>query len=220
MIANPVGKPSIILVDDHLVFRQGLKSLLTIENIATVICEAADGRSFIELLKQNKPDLVLMDIDMPEIDGMDVTREALKLCPELRIIAFTMFGDEEYYFKMIDLGVKGFILKSSGISELEKAIHTVMDGKNYFSNELVQKIFMNYGRRNSQYASEAMGINLKEIAMLKQICCGLNVDQIAASLHLSVKTVRNYQSKLLKKTKSMNSSGLILFALRNRVFDF
>src|SRR5512133_1655890 len=98
-------KPDIIIVDDHLIFRQGLKSLINLENIATVIGEASNGLEFIELLSSLKPDVVLMDIDMPHMNGMEATKKALEVFPDLKIIAFTMFGDEEYYYKMIDLGV-------------------------------------------------------------------------------------------------------------------
>lgn len=129
-------KPTIILVDDHVVFRQGLKSLITFENLGTVIGEASDGKEFIDLLELPIPDLVFMDIDMPNINGMEATQKALEKIPELKIIVFSMFGDEEYYNKMIELGVKGFILKSSGISEVEQAIEDVMKGKTYFSNVL------------------------------------------------------------------------------------
>jgi len=129
-------KPTIILVDDHIVFRQGLKSLITFENLGTVIGEASDGKEFIDLLELPAPDLVFMDIDMPNINGMEATQKALELFPDMKIIVFSMFGDEEYYNKMIELGVKGFILKSSGINEVEQAIEDVMKGKTYFSNVL------------------------------------------------------------------------------------
>ncbi|HEY6915462.1 MAG TPA: response regulator transcription factor [Paludibacter sp.] len=129
-------KPTIILVDDHLIFRQGLKSLITFENLGTVIGEASDGKEFIDLLSLPAPDLVFMDIDMPNINGMEATQKALELFPDMKIIVFSMFGDEEYYNKMIELGVKGFILKSSGINEVEQAIEDVMKGKTYFSNVL------------------------------------------------------------------------------------
>ena len=130
------NKPDVILVDDHIVFRQVLKSIISNENIATVIGEASDGKVFLELLSQLKPDLVLMDIDMPQMNGMEATRKALEMMPDLKIIAFTMYGEEEYYYKMISLGARGFILKSSGINELEKAIETVMNGENYFYSRL------------------------------------------------------------------------------------
>jgi DNA-binding NarL/FixJ family response regulator len=136
MKATSAKKPTMILVDDHLIFRQGLKSLITFENIGTVIGEASDGNEFIKLLSVPYPDLVIMDIDMPHMNGMEATRKALELTPELKIIVFSMFGDEEYYSKMVELGVKGFILKSSGITEVEKAIQEVMQGNTYFSSTL------------------------------------------------------------------------------------
>lgn len=129
-------KPTIILVDDHLIFRQGLKSLITYDNLGKVIGEASDGNEFIDLLALPAPDLVLMDIDMPHMNGFEATQKALELRPNLKIIAFSMFGEAEYYRKMLELGVKGFILKSSGINEVEQAIADVMNGKTYFSNAL------------------------------------------------------------------------------------
>lgn len=127
-------KPTIILVDDHLIFRQGLKSLIMGEDLGRVIGEASDGKEFIELLSLPAPDLVLMDIDMPHMNGMEATQKALERLPDLKIIVFSMFGDEEYYQKMMELGVKGYILKSNGINEVEQAIEDVMNGKTYFSN--------------------------------------------------------------------------------------
>lgn len=128
--------PTIILVDDHLIFRQGLKSLITVESLGKVVGEASDGKIFVDLLSETVPDLVLMDIDMPHMDGMEATQKALEILPEMKIIVFSMFGDAEYYHRMIELGVKGFVLKSSGITEVEQAITDVMNGKTYFSNIL------------------------------------------------------------------------------------
>ena len=127
-------KPDIIIVDDHQIFRQGVKSIVTSENIANVIGEANNGVEFLNLLTDLKPDLVLLDIDMPEMNGLEASKKALKLYPDLKIIAFTMFGDEEYFIGMIELGAVGYILKSSDISELEKAITVIMKGEKYFSN--------------------------------------------------------------------------------------
>lgn len=127
-------KPNLILVDDHLIFRQGLKDMITIENIAAVIAEASNGIEFLNLLPNQKPDLVLMDIDMPLMNGLEATRRALTLIPDLKIMAFTMFGDKEYSDKIMELGAKGFISKSVDIDELELAIETVLNGQNYFRN--------------------------------------------------------------------------------------
>jgi DNA-binding NarL/FixJ family response regulator len=132
--------PNIIIVDDHLILREGLISIITVEKIANVIGEAANGRELLELLKTLKPDLVIMDIDMPKMNGINATRKALQMIPDLKIIAYTMFGEDEYYYKMIEIGVKGFILKSGSISQLEEAFQEVMLGRTYFSHEFQKRM--------------------------------------------------------------------------------
>lgn len=122
-------KPNLILVDDHLLFRQGIKSIIVQQNIANVIGEASNGIELMELLTYEKPDLVIMDIDMPQMNGIEATQKALDRFPDLKIIVYTMFGDKEYYQKMSELGVMAFMLKSKGIHELGKVIQDVMMGK-------------------------------------------------------------------------------------------
>ena len=134
MLAQQNSKPNLILVDDHLIFRQGLKDMITIENIASVNGEASNGIEFLKLLPNQKPDLVLMDIDMPFMNGLEATRRALTLIPDLKIMAYTMFGDNEYNDKIRELGAKGFVSKTANIEELELAIKTVLNGQNYFQN--------------------------------------------------------------------------------------
>ena len=212
-------KPAIIIVDDHLIFRQGLKTLFTIENIATVIGEASNGIEFIELLSHLKPDLVLMDIDMPHMNGMEATQKAMAMMPDLKIIAFTMFGDEDYYYKMVELGVKGFILKSSGINELEKAVHDVMEGESYFSNEVLRNIITNFGRKNTSKSNESANLTNREMQVLQQICLGLNNEEIAQKLFISAKTVKSHRSNLLDKTRCKNTPALILYAVKNKIIE-
>lgn len=130
------NKPDIIIVDDHLIFRQGLKAIINFEDIGSIIGEASNGEEFLELLKTLKPDLVLMDIDMPQMNGFEATQKALVLMPGLKIIAFTVFAEEEYYNRMMTIGAKGFILKSDGFNELENAIKIVMSGESYFVGKL------------------------------------------------------------------------------------
>ena len=125
-------KPTIIIVDDNQTFRQSLILLITIENFATVIGKASNGIELIEVLTHESPDLILMDIDMPDMNGIEATQKALELQPDLKIIIFSMYGNEEYYTKLIKLGVKGYILKSCQLKEFEKAIRVVMKGGYYF----------------------------------------------------------------------------------------
>jgi len=212
-------KPNIIIVDDHLIFRQGLKSIITIENIANVIGEASNGLELLKLLSDLKPDLVLMDIDMPHMNGLDATEKAMELMPELKIIAFSMFSDEEYYYKMIDRGVKGFILKTSGIKELENAIQNVMSGDSYFSNELLRKIINNFGHSTNNKPVLQDNLTEREIEILQQICLGLSTDEIAEKLFISPKTVKSHKSNLLEKTVCKNTPALILFAIKNKIVE-
>jgi len=129
-------KPKIFIVDDNQTFRQSLILLITVENMAEVIGKASNGVEFLQLLADKKPDLVLMDIDMPEMDGIEATKKALEIMPDLKIIIFSMYGNEEYYTRMIHLGVKGYILKSCHIDEFEKAIREVMKGGTYFFTDM------------------------------------------------------------------------------------
>ena len=213
-------KPTLIIVDDHLIFQQGLKAIIESEQIATVIGEASNGKEFIEILSHTQPDLVLMDIDMPQMNGMEATQKAIELMPDLKIIALTMFSDEDYYYKMIDLGVKGFILKTTGISEIEKAINDVMLGESYFSNELLRKIIHNFSRNQVKNVYNNYDITLRELDVLKEICLGNTTDQIALKLNISPKTVKSHRSNLLEKTGCKNTPLLILFALKNKIIDF
>ena len=135
MNQNSKIKPDIIIVDDHLIFRQGLKAIINYEDVGNVIAEASNGEEFLELLPSLKPDLVLMDIDMPLMNGFEATEKALELMPGLKIIAFTVFSEEEYYERMFKIGARGLILKSSGFNELEIAIEIVMSGKSYFKGK-------------------------------------------------------------------------------------
>ncbi|MEI6565663.1 MAG: response regulator transcription factor [Verrucomicrobiota bacterium] len=133
------SKPDVIIVEGHVIFRKCLISFLTNENIATVIGEASDVNGFTELLPHLKPDLVIMDIDLPNTNGIEATKKAMTLIPGIKIIAYSVFGNEEDYCIMTELGVKGFILKSNIISELEKTIRIVMMGTSNYSNEINRK---------------------------------------------------------------------------------
>jgi DNA-binding NarL/FixJ family response regulator len=156
-LKTQMKKPEIIIVDDHQIFRQGIKSIITLENIATVIGVATNGEEFLQLLATTKPDIVLLDIDMPTMNGLEATEKALQLRPDLKIIAFTMFGDEEYFVRMIELGAVGYILKSSDISELEKTIRIVMNGEKYFSNPQYKKENKHPGFREIKKLTEPEG---------------------------------------------------------------
>ena len=130
-------KLKLYLVDDHKLFREGLKLLLSTQDFVKHIYEASNGREFIENLPLTECDVVLMDIEMPEMNGIEATREALHLHPELKIIVLSMYGDEQYYYQMIDAGAKGFMLKNTGIENVIKGIQKVAAGENFFFGRVV-----------------------------------------------------------------------------------
>lgn len=212
--------PDIIIVDDHLIFRQGLKSIITIENIANVIGEASNGVEFLKLLKELTPDLVLMDIDMPGMNGLEASEKAFELLPEIKIIAFSMFSNEEYYYRMINCGVKGFILKTCGINELENAIRNVMLGESYYSNELLMSIIHHLDTTNASKPVNSTKLTTREIEILQLICLGFNTEEIAEKLMISPMTIKSHKSNMLEKTVCKNMPALILFALKNKIVKF
>jgi len=205
----------VILADDHKIFRESLKKLLSTEKIAEVIAEAGDGKQLLELLAIHDPDLILMDISMPVMDGVETTKKALKIKPELKVLTLSSFGDEKYYYKMVEAGVKGFVLKNSGISELEHAINEVSSGGSWFSNELLQKVIVNISKSNTRDSE----ITDREIEILKYICDGLTNDQIAEKIHLSPDTIKWHRNNLLGKTGCNNTAALVLYAIKNKLIE-
>jgi len=216
-----MSKYKIVLVDDHDILRDGLKFTLSQLDFAEVIAEARNGKEFLQVMEKAMPDVVLMDIAMPLMDGIEATKEILKKLPDLKIIALTMFGDEAYYFKMIHAGARGFVLKKSGIDELEKAIVAVAEGDNYFSNELLRNIIVNIGNNKLKNVISETPVNLtkRETEILQQVCYGCTNHEIAEKLHISIKTVENHRNSLLSKTNSKNTVSLVMYAIKNKLIE-
>ncbi|MFO7621724.1 MAG: response regulator transcription factor [Bacteroidales bacterium] len=210
-------KTRIIIADDHQLFRNGLKILLDAFPEFEVVGEAANGKEFLKLLGDTKAEIALMDINMPEMDGIEATRNAVKIDPGISIIALSMYGEEEYYYKMVDAGAKGFLLKDSDISEVKEAILTIRKGGSYFSQELLYYVIQKIKHRETENKSANLSKREKEI--LIKICEGLSNQEIAESLFISKRTVDKHRANLLGKTNSKNTASLILFALRNKLIE-
>ncbi len=210
-------KIRIIIADDHQLFRNGLKILLNAFPDFEVTGEASNGEEFLNILRNSKAEIALMDINMPEMDGIEATREGLKLNPDIKIIALSMYGEEEYYYKMVDAGAKGFVLKDSDISEVKDAILTVSRGGSYFSQELLYHVILKFKNRESESKSASLSKREKEI--LLKICEGLSNQEIAETLFISKRTVDKHRANLLDKTNSKNTASLILFAIKNKLIE-
>ena len=208
----------IIIVDDHALFRQGIRALIEIDNLGEVIAEANNGQVFLDLLKTNQPDLVMMDIEMPVMNGYDAIIKAKIIQPEIRILVLTMLSEKDKFHEMINAGAMGYLLKSSGKDELDKAIRTVMKGEIYLSNELIRQIVLdmdsNTNLENNKQVQKSISMSVREKEVLIQFCQGLTVNEIAEKLFISPKTVEAHRSTLIKKTNTKNTINLILHALK------
>lgn len=213
-----MDKLRIYLVDDHKLFREGLKLLLSTQDCVRHIHEASSGREFIENLSLVDCDVVLMDIEMPGMNGIDATIEAMKIKPDLKIIVLSMYGDEQYYYKMIDAGAKGFLLKNSGIDKVVAAIQKVAEGESFFSEELLVNILNNM-RDNKSEAPETADndISERELEILYHVCRGLSNQEIADELFISKRTVDKHRANLLSKTGCRNTAALVMYAIKNNI---
>jgi DNA-binding NarL/FixJ family response regulator len=210
-------KIRIIIADDHQLFRNGLKILLNAFPDFEVTGEASNGEEFLKILRNTKAEIALMDINMPEMDGIEATRKGLRLCPDINIIALSMYGEEEYYYKMVDAGAKGFVLKDSDISEVKEAILTVMKGGSYFSQELLYHVIQKIKHRENE--NKIANLSKREKEILMKICEGLSNQEIADNLFISKRTVDKHRANLLGKTNSKNTASLILFAIKNKLIE-
>ena len=213
-------KLKLYIVDDHKLFREGLKLLLSTQDFVHHIYEASNGREFIENLSFVDCDVVLMDIEMPEMNGVEATEKALQMRPDLKIIVLSMYGDEQYYYKMVDAGVKGFVLKNSGIEKVIEAIRKVAAGENYFSEELLMNILNNM-RDVGKSEPEAPDneISEREMEILYHVCLGLSNQEIADKLFISKRTVDKHRVNLLSKTGCRNTAALVMYAIKNKMID-
>jgi DNA-binding NarL/FixJ family response regulator len=208
-----------IIVDDHQMFRNGLKSLLEQEEWAEIIGEASNGQEFIELIQKASPDIVLMDIDMPVMNGIDASEKAIEIKKDLNILVLSMYDDYAHYSRLISAGVKGFISKSAGKTELEKGIIAVSNGECYFSSDLLRNIILEINK-SKDHTDLDLILTSRELEILKLICNGLATNEIADELCLSSKTIDNHRSKILQKTGVKNSVGLVIYAIKNKIVTF
>jgi DNA-binding NarL/FixJ family response regulator len=212
------GKTNIIIVDDHEFFRNGLKMVINRLKYARVIGEASNGSEFLELLAQKEPDIVLIDIQMPVMNGIEATRLALEEYPDLKIVALTMFDDEEYVQSMIDAGAKGFLLKNITREVLDQALQAIQSGNNYYSPELWE-FFTKKVVREPRQDEEDVQLTRREREILALICDGLSNKEIADRLFISERTVIGHKSNLLSKTNTKSSVGLLSYAIKNKLVE-
>lgn len=201
---------SIIITDDHIIFRKGLRTILNEIHFVKVIGEASNGSELMQMVKKQTPALVLMDIRMPVMDGIEATDKLIKKYPEIKVIALTMHEEIGYFNKMIDAGATGFLLKKTNKDELEKAISLVIDGDTYFSEEFISAANQRFPKKTTK-----IKLSDREQEVLELICKGMSNVEMAKYLGLSQKTIDGHRGRLFDKTGAKNAPNLVLFAIKN-----
>ncbi|MBN1926930.1 MAG: response regulator transcription factor [Prolixibacteraceae bacterium] len=205
----------VMLVDDHQLFREGLKLLLQENELISEIYQAENGEQYLKLIEITLPDVVLMDIDMPVMDGVEATRRSLERYPGLKIIALSMYSDEDYYLKMIEAGAMGFILKNSDIEIVLDAIKSVLSGKNYFSSDIITSMVAHINQR--RFVESKNELTERESEILYHICKGMSNQEIANVLFLSKRTVDKHRENIMSKTCAKNTAELVMYAIKNGI---
>ena len=208
-------KVRIVLADDHTILREGLRALLTADDEIVVVGEAQDGREAVRCVERLEPDLLLMDLSMPRMSGMDAIREIKKRYPDTRIIALTVHKTEEYLLTTLQAGADGYVLKDATHDELVMAIRTVMAGKSYLSPDVSEKVIEGYlvGKESSRSLSAWETLSQREREVLKLIAEGYKNKEIAEDLCISLKTVEKHRANLMKKLDLHNAAALTVYAV-------
>lgn len=214
-----MGKINIVIADDHEIVRDGIIAMLEEYNQIKIVGEAESGEEVIKLCeddKKDKIDLIIMDLNMGEMGGIEATRKVKERFPDIKILALTMMKDEEKIREMTEAGASGYIFKNSGVEELIEAIHKVMDGELYFSDEAVYSIIT---RKKDESKKQAGDTDLtdREIEVLELICKEYTNAEIAEKLYISVRTVDAHRRNLLQKTGARNTAGLVRYAMKHNL---
>ncbi len=205
----------VIVVDDHEIFRNGLKMVIGKIDTARVVGEASNGVEFLELISSTPADVVLMDVEMPMMNGIDATKKALADYPDLKIIALTMFNEDQYIQSMLDVGAKGFLIKNIKREALNNALQTVNGGGNYYSEELFR--FFTQQMVNNDSKAEVIKLTKREKEILQLLAEGLNNKEISNILFISERTVVGHKSNLFNKTGCKSTVSLLSYAIRNKM---
>lgn len=216
-----MSKIKLLMVDDHEIVRAGLRMLLQSQPDIEIVAEADNGRDAIVKARELSPDIVLMDISLPDIDGFEATRQIKRALPKVAILALTMHETDEYFFKMLNAGASGYVPKKAAPTDLVAAIHTIHDGGVFLYPALAKSLVRDYmGRAAESGEREALdGLTDREQEVLKLIADGSTNQEIADKLTISVKTVERHRANIMSKLNLHSRTELVKYAIRKGLID-
>lgn len=214
-----MNKIKVILVDDHALFRDGIKSILDEEESIQVIDEAADAKMLFEKLGTNNPDLIITDISLPDISGIELTRQITKLYPSIKVLMLSMHNNDEFILSSLQAGAIGYLSKDINSNELMQAINAVMKGNLYFNKEISQTIINTYRESNSALNVRDQQFNLteRELEVVKLVAEGLVNKEIAEKLHISIRTVDAHKNHIMHKLNLKSTVEMVKYAIKNKL---
>ena len=208
---NPI---LILIADDHALVRAGIRAFLErIPNIE-VVAEASDGREAVELVAKRQPDIVLMDIAMPGLNGLEATRQIVKLWPGVRVIVLSMHASEEYVWQALRAGARGYLLKGASLAELELALSSVVRGELYLSPPLSQQAITEYVQRTGKERAREEKLTVRQREILSLIAEGKSTKKVALQLNISVKTVESHRTQIMERLNIHDVAGLVRYAIK------
>ena len=208
---------SVFIADDHAIVRDGLRLLLESQTDMRVVGDAADGRQTVNQVQQLCPDVVVMDIAMPELNGIEATRQIRDVCPSTQVVILSMYATTEHIFQAFQSGAIGYLLKESAAVEVVNAVRAVHSGKRYFCKKIDNAMIDNYiyNRQVSPLKSPLESLSPREREVLQLVVEGKSSAEIASILYLSPKTVETYRSRLMQKLSINDIPGLVKFAIQH-----
>lgn len=204
----------IMITDDHSMIREGLKNLLELEGDIEVIAEAEDGEDCLNKLLTVKPDVLLLDINMPKLNGLEVLKKLKERKSKVKVLVLTVHNETEYLMKAVEIGINGYVLKDSESSELKKAIYAIYDGENYIQPSLIPSLNSKMIEKNEDEI-KIDSLTKRELQVLKELAVGKFNRDIAKKMEISERTVKNHISSIFKKLDVTDRTQAAVFAIKN-----
>ncbi|MBI4776698.1 MAG: response regulator transcription factor [Deltaproteobacteria bacterium] len=209
-----MNKRRIVIADDHTIVREGIRSLLEAREDFIVVGEASTGREAIREVEELHPDIVIMDVSMPDLNGLEATRQIKKRFPDCKILVLTMYEDKESIRQMLQCGASGYVVKKSAVSQLFDAIEAVLKGEAFFSPSISKIVLEDYIK---ELDTSDRILSSREIEVLQLVAEGRTNKEIADLLHLSVKTVEGHKDNIKKKLNIRDTAGIVKYAIREKI---